>query len=67
MPPLPGSPESPAGHYLFINYNIIESTALFVIAVSDPASRYGLDAWSPFRWRKRRPQVVDRSQPWPST
>ncbi len=67
MPPLPGSTESPAGHYLFINFNIIEIAALLLIAVSNPSGRYGLDAWMPFRWLRRRRTAAHRSEPWPST
>jgi uncharacterized membrane protein YphA (DoxX/SURF4 family) len=53
MPPLPGAPESPGGHYLFINYNVIETVALLAIAASKPANRFGLDALAPWQWRRR--------------
>jgi uncharacterized membrane protein YphA (DoxX/SURF4 family) len=66
MPPWPGAPESPAGHYLFVNGIVIEVVALFVIAVSDPAARYGLDAWMPFRWWGNRKRVSNGSPSWHS-
>jgi uncharacterized membrane protein YphA (DoxX/SURF4 family) len=64
MPPLPGAPDSPAGHYLLINLNVIEVVALLLIAVSHPAARYGLDAWMPFRrLRRRRAQPARITRP----
>jgi uncharacterized membrane protein YphA (DoxX/SURF4 family) len=61
-PPWPGIGDATAskGHYLFVNENIIEILALMVIATSRPWTRYGLDAWLPFRRRDHRPNYADQ-------
>ena len=56
MPPLPWLPESPRaeGHYLYINKNIIEMTALLALATMRTGRWAGLDGILQFlrpRWR----------------
>jgi uncharacterized membrane protein YphA (DoxX/SURF4 family) len=57
MPPLPWLPESPRaeGHYLYINKNIIEMTALMALATMRTGRWAGLDGvlqfLCPSRWR----------------
>jgi len=59
MPPLPWLPESPRaeGHYLYVNKNIIEMTALLALATLRTGRWAGLDGilqfLRPSRWRAR--------------
>jgi uncharacterized membrane protein YphA (DoxX/SURF4 family) len=59
MPPFPWLPENlkTEGHYLFVNKNLIEMLALFVLATTRSGRWAGLDGLvqflNPFRWRRR--------------
>jgi uncharacterized membrane protein YphA (DoxX/SURF4 family) len=62
-PPFLASPVGPTeGHYLFVNKNLVELLALFVVLVN-PARLFGIDgilsAWSASRYRRMAERAAD--------
>jgi uncharacterized membrane protein YphA (DoxX/SURF4 family) len=65
LPPLPSLPENPLaeGKYLFVNKNLIEALALFVIATTASGRWFGVDGllslFAPFKYFWPKPKLVE--------
>lgn len=65
LPPLPSLPENPLaeGKYLFVNKNLIEALALFVIATTASGRWFGVDGllslFAPFKYLWPKPKLVE--------